>query len=324
MVLDMMPSEPEAESVGFDLELNALDRVVIAAGVKDVRYYLNGVMFDLSDGVLAGSDGHRLHCYKNRVPSLYPRKETERVEVIFGRAPLKWMLDSADETARVTVWNATRPEAGGRHYLPQAMLRAGDGFVFIRKAIDGRFPDWRRFVPSAEKRPVVMTVDPVKLADTVAAMGKLVTLKTLSKMAGVQLDVGRGCVYGRTADQMMPLAFGLSSDRADIDLDALADDLWVAANAAYLVDLADCVTAGARWHIAHENGQREPLLVIDGDFAGMVMPLRNDIPARLKQAPVKAPEAPAEAPVVAEAEKAPAEAPEAPQQAPAEAEAVAA
>ena len=204
-VLDMMPSEPEAEAVDFDLELNALDRVVIASGVKDVRYYLNGVMFDLSNGMLAASDGHRLHCYKNRVPSPYPREATERVEVIFGRAPLKWMLDSADETARVTIWNATRPEVEGRHYLPQAMLRAGDGFVFIRKAIDGRFPDYLRLIPH-ELSGETAQFNPAYVSDAYAAVCEIADQKHGKVTASLNHNGTGGAlmVYERFAAVIMP------------------------------------------------------------------------------------------------------------------------
>ncbi|MEV9065357.1 hypothetical protein AB0132_08575 [Klebsiella quasipneumoniae] len=33
------------------------------AGVKDVRYYLNGIFFD-PEGFIVGTDGHRLFCGK--------------------------------------------------------------------------------------------------------------------------------------------------------------------------------------------------------------------------------------------------------------------
>lgn len=317
VVLEMLPKQPEGEAVSFDLELDALDRTLIAAGVHDIRYYLNGVLLDLTDGVLAGCDGHRLHVYRNRVPKAFKRrgKDVTPVELVLGRAPLDWIVGSASQATKVTIWNARRPKVDGHAVQPQILLQTEDAFVWLRKPVEGKYPDWRRVLPAASARPVGMEIDPVMLADTVAAMGKVVKLATEGKSQGVKVDFGRGQVMGIRADDVMPLEVKLSSQQADIDPAGLVDTLWVGVNAPYLQDLADCVTGAARWSLDHLSPQQFPILVTEGDFSGVVMPLRYDPPEEVAQEAAQAVEAAPAEPVAPEADR---EAQEGPETSPAE------
>ena len=323
-VLHMLPKPPEGEAVTFELELDALDRVLIASGVHDIRYYLNGVLFDLSDGMLVGCDGHRLHTYKNRVPRPYKRKVVdgvpmgELVEVALNRDPLKWIVGSADVAAKVTIWNAKRPKVDGQPVVPQALLQTKDAFVWVRKAIEGKFPDWRRVLPAVVSRPVWATVNPAKLADTVAAMGKVVKLESDGKWGGVTIDFGRGQVYGKNQDQVMPLVFGLNSDRVDLNLGALTEELWMGVCATYLEDVADCVTAEAQWRLDHTGCKNQGLLVTDGDFSGVVMGLRGYEPERAPKVSQEAAEVAPVVPVAQTEPEAAQDAQEDPETAPAE------
>jgi len=330
-ILDMLPKVPQGAAASFDLELDALDRVLVAAGEHDIRYYLNGVLMDLSNGMLVGTDGHRLHCYKNRVPMAYKRKRKDGmpvspvVEVILPRDPLRWITHSASAAARVTIWDAQRDEKKPGQPVPQVLLQADDGFVWVRKSIDGRFPDYARVIPSVLARPVWMQIDPVKLADTMSAMGKLAMLKSGGKFGAVVVDFGKGEVTLDGGAEPMPITVNLASDHEDIDLKSLDDDLWIGVNAPYLQDLADCVTPAAQWRVDHTNCRNQGLLVIDGDFSGVVMPTRIGGPEKVAPVPQDATEAAPAEPVTVDAAPEPAKAPgtaqdaqEEPESAPAE------
>ncbi|MDH4451375.1 MAG: hypothetical protein QE265_12425 [Rhodoferax sp.] len=283
VVLDMMPAQPEADAVSFSLELNALDRVLVAAGKQDIRYYLNGVLFDLTDGMLVGCDGHRLHAYSNRVPRAFADAD-KRVEVVYGRAPLRWILNSASPAARTTIWNATDETAP-----KTALLQMADGFVCIRNALDGKYPEWRRVLPAPLTRPVWGEVHPLGLSAAVEAMGKAMALTTGGKSHRVTFDFGNGQVFGPDAHAVLPVTLGLNTEQADIDLDALRDGLWCAVEADYLQDLADCVTGAARWHFAHDDTPNQALFVVDDDFRAVVMPLRDCAKPRKPESAKKAP-----------------------------------
>lgn len=299
-VLDMLPKPPQGDAVSFDLELNALDRVLIAAGEQDIRYYLNGVLFDLTNGMLVGTDGHRLHCYRNRVPMAFKRKVKRGVpvsavvEVIVGRDPLRWIVGSSSAGAKVTIWDAQRSEKIQNQSPAQILLQTDDAFVWVRKAIEGRFPDFARVIPAVTSRPVWMQIDPVKLADTMSAMGKVALLKSEGKYSWVLVDFGKGEVS--LDGEGMPIAVNLASDLDGIDLESLADDLWIGVNAPYLQDVADCVTPAAQWRVDHTNCRNQSLLVTDGDFSGVVMPCRIDGPVKVAPVAQDAPEEPETAP----------------------------
>lgn len=284
-VLGLMPEMPQSEAVSFELELDALDRVLIAAGQKDIRYYLNGVLFDLTDGMLVGCDGHRMHMFANRLPTAYPRKVEDgvpvgpQVEVVLARKPLRWLVGSASPVAKVTIWNALRD---GTKPVP-ALLQTLDGFVWVRNAIEGQYPQWSRVLPAVAARPVWATVNPAIMADTMVAVGKLAMLASKNKSEAVTVDFGRCKAYVQAEAEALPLPVVLNCDQADLDLDKVKDGLWAGYSAAQVQDLADCVTLEAQWRLAQDDGANQSLLVVDGDFQGVVMPMRSWEPVRMVQ-----------------------------------------
>ncbi|HAT1684503.1 TPA: hypothetical protein I8Y21_005296 [Klebsiella oxytoca] len=92
------------------------------AGVKDVRYYLNGIFFD-PGGFIVGTDGHRLFCGK---------AVTEGESVIINvkaKPPTKFNHVVIDTEKR----SATFIDDKAQEVLISPI-----------EIIDGRYPDWRR------------------------------------------------------------------------------------------------------------------------------------------------------------------------------------
>ncbi|EPK0080777.1 hypothetical protein [Klebsiella aerogenes] len=92
------------------------------AGVKDVRYYLNGIFFD-PEGFIVGTDGHRLFCGK---------AVTEGESVIINvkaKPPTKFNHVVIDTEKR----SATFIDDKAQEVLISPI-----------EIIDGRYPDWRR------------------------------------------------------------------------------------------------------------------------------------------------------------------------------------
>jgi hypothetical protein len=293
IALYFFPKPPQGDEVSFDLELDALDRVLIAASEHDVRYYLKGVLFDLTNGVLVGTNGHRLHVYRNRVPVVYPVKKVKGIRqgadvgLILPRGPLRWMLGSADQRAKMTIWNpVVKMVEGEPAKLPSMLLQTADGFVWIRKPVEGRFPDWTRVMPAKLSRPLSVEFDPVKFADAAGAMGRVVQLASKGKFHGVLVDFGKGMIATEAAPGGMPVPMVLHCKDATLDLAGLDDSLWIGVNASYLQDLADCVTPAARWYLDWSNCSNSSLMVVDGDFSGVVMPMRIGGPVKPEPAPM--------------------------------------
>lgn len=288
-MLDLMPKMPETKPVAFQLDLDALDRTQVVAAREDIRFYLNGVLFDLTHGALVGTDGHRLHVYRNRVPQAFDRAvkagmpTKPPVHVICPNAPLDFIVNSKASEATVQIWDADKAQQGC------LVINAGDAFVWVRKPVEGKFPDWLRVVPALSQRTVWAELDPVALADAAGAVAKIHKAAG-SKGCGVQLNLVAQALIADTekeADrERLPVPM-------TVTVEAPQKEMFANFHAQYLQDVADCVTPAARWYLA---GKDEALLVVDGDFSGVVMPTRKavdlaPVAAEAAQAPEPAQEA---------------------------------
>ena len=268
------------------------DRVLIAAGQHDIRYWLNGVLFDLTDGALVGCNGHQINVFENRVPKLFKPQlvdqcvtKTKNVQLIVPRAPLDWLVHSASKAATVNIWNANATFNESNSYVtdakPLLLLQTDDAFVYVNKPIEGNYLDFLRLKPAVSRRPVWMEICPIQLAQSVEAMGKALKLSG-SKYHGLVVDFGNAEVLANPTEDGLAFRCVLHTDGAD-DLEVLKRDYWAGFNFNYLRDLADCVTDKAQWRADPAGPSDQCLLVTEGDFWGLVMPTRIDGPDKPKK-----------------------------------------
>lgn len=146
-----------------------LDRSDYAAAVKDVRYYLNGVLLEMSDGfTTVSTDGHRLA--KAHADIRVPTDREHPVQVIIpadALTELKKLLNDDDECELSFTQNQFRVDF--------------ENSTFITKLIDGKFPDYHRVIPSDS--PIRI---PVKRTDFIDALNR-VRLVIEDKSAGIEL-----------------------------------------------------------------------------------------------------------------------------------------
>lgn len=144
-----------------------------AAARQDVRYYLNGLLFEWHDStlILVATDGYRLANVGLRADidgnpgqAILPTQTVAilaKIAAATGPAPLTLTLH--------------------RNRLAVAW-RGGD---LVSKLIDGKYPDWRRVVP-AHRQPAAQWRLPV--ADLTAALGR-VKILSHANFHGVVLEV---------------------------------------------------------------------------------------------------------------------------------------
>jgi hypothetical protein len=147
------------------------------AAEKDIRSYLQGVYLDTVAGKVVATDGHRLFVANARgVKSVHPAVivANETIDAAlkqftgeYARGKSLGAVDvtiTIDET-RVTIGTPTGSVTG--------------------KALDGRFPDWRRVVPKAEDvgEHVPAVLNTQYLADACEALS---IARNLSKKAADQ------------------------------------------------------------------------------------------------------------------------------------------
>lgn len=119
-----------------------IERTHFSMAQQDVRYYLNGLLLELSSGRLraVATDGHRLAMCDMEADIEIPGKQ----QVIVPRKgilELLRLLDDSDEAVEVEV---------GTHHI--RISRAG--ICFTSKLVDGRFPDYERVLPKGGDKRV--------------------------------------------------------------------------------------------------------------------------------------------------------------------------
>lgn len=121
-----------------------IERTAFAMAQQDVRYYLNGMLWELRPSLLrvVATDGHRLAMCT--LQSEFP-VEDEAKQVIL---PRKGVLELArllqDESGEVAL------VIGNNH------IRATtDEFTFTSKLVDGKFPDYDRVLPKNPEKSVI-------------------------------------------------------------------------------------------------------------------------------------------------------------------------
>lgn len=111
-----------------------LKQVEFAMAQQDIRYYLNGLLFEVVANRLniVGTDGHRLSFTSTELKQNY-----EKQEVILPRKTvieLVKLLDDTEEEVAVEISNN------------QVNFSFGN-IKLISKVIDGKFPDYNRVIP---------------------------------------------------------------------------------------------------------------------------------------------------------------------------------
>lgn len=136
---DFPGTEDIAAQIEFDIPQKVLklliEKTSFAMAQQDVRYYLNGLLMELSKDFLrlVATDGHRLalseYASKNSITTdkqiIIPRK---------GVLELARLLSASEETAVVKISN--------NHIRVETSQ-----FTFTSKLIDGKFPDYNRVIP---------------------------------------------------------------------------------------------------------------------------------------------------------------------------------
>ncbi|MAZ39120.1 MAG: DNA polymerase III subunit beta [Legionellales bacterium] len=129
---------PQTECLLNQKQLSHLiDKTQFAMAQQDVRYYLNGMLFEFAGNRLSSiaTDGHRLAVCHQQLSG----KEQAVTRVIVPRKGIQ-------ELARLLI----KPSDSLCLQMQQNHIRfVSDDFVLTSKLIDGRFPDYQRVLPKA-------------------------------------------------------------------------------------------------------------------------------------------------------------------------------
>ena len=189
-----------------------IERTSFAMAQQDVRYYLNGLLFDLRDKALrcVATDGHRLAMCE---APLETGAQTKRQIIVprKGVQELQRLLEGGDRNLELEV---------GRNHIRVKR----DDVTFTSKLIDGRFPDYEAVIPIGADREVKVDREAFR-----ASLQRAAILSN-EKYRGVRVEISPG--------QLKINAHNPEQEEAqeEIEADTKVDGLAIGFNVNYLLD----------------------------------------------------------------------------------------
>jgi DNA polymerase-3 subunit beta len=230
---------------------NLLQRTHFAMGQQDVRYYLNGMFLEVSEGVLrtVATDGHRLALNAISAPVI----DSSVIQVILPRKgvlELMRLLENDETEINVSV--------GSNH-----VRITTPSFTFTSKLIDARYPDYEKVVPKGGDKTILVAAEAFKQALQRAA------ILSNEKYHGVRVQLRNGVMklFASNAEH--------EEVEEELQLDYEGQDLDIGFNISYLQDVLNTVNEEIRLTFA---GPDSSVLVQetkpDNSSYFVVMPMR--------------------------------------------------
>jgi len=228
-----------------------LESCSFAMAQQDVRYYLNGMLFEVDPLYLrvVATDGHRLAMRTNAM-------NTGAEQVLQVILPRKAVLEL------MRLLNDINEEVILQFGSNQLTVTLKD-FSFSSRLVDGRFPDYNRVVPRGGDKVVIADKNLLRQAFSRAS------ILSNEKYRGVQLQL--------SPQELKILANNPEQEEAEemMAIDYQGDALEVGFNVAYLLDVLNAMeTEQVKITLSDANSSALVEEVSDVDAAYVVMPMR--------------------------------------------------
>lgn len=228
-----------------------IDKTSFAMAQQDVRYYLNGMLWEIRPQALrvVATDGHRLAMCTREISNdvsearqaILPRK---------GVIELSRLLDDGDAEVEIVM--------GSSH------IRANtEAFTFTSKLVDGKFPDYERVLPKGGDKIVIG--NRAELKNSFARTSIL----SNEKYRGVRLLLEN--------NQLTVVANNPEQEEAEdqVVVDYTGDSLEVGFNVSYLQDVANVIdTENVKMILSDSNSSAVLEATEDTGAVYVVMPMR--------------------------------------------------
>lgn len=228
-----------------------MEQTAFAMAQQDVRYYLNGMLFEITDNKLkaVATDGHRLaicdldteYTTDSKTEAIIPRK---------GIQELMRLLDNSEDVVKVTL--------GTNHLRVKT-----DRFIFASKLIDGKFPEYDRVLPKNGDRTLIAEREALKEAFSRAS------ILCNEKYRGVKMEIN---------DNLLSiLANNPEQEEAEIDMgvEFQGENLEIGFNVTYLLDVLNTMKCEkVKWTLGDSNSSALIEDANDGHSVYVVMPMR--------------------------------------------------
>jgi DNA polymerase-3 subunit beta len=250
------PRVAEGTAVGasFTVQQRALrdllSLVQYAMAQQDIRYYLNGLLMIIEDGTMTvvATDGHRL-----ALATLETGASTSREEVILPRkavVELIKLLSENEEPVQIDVLGS--------------QVRFGFGAtLLVTKVVDGKFPDYKRVIPSGYQKEF--------------EIDRTVLLQALQRAAILSNEKFRGVRWILSPNTLCIACTNTEQEEAqeELEIEYQGEALDIGFNVTYLTDVLsnlDAPTIACTLGDANSSA----VLTVPGStgFLYVVMPMR--------------------------------------------------
>lgn len=249
---------PNIEDWQSDIELvltqselrRIIEKTQFSMANQDVRYYLNGMLFEVEDNILksVATDGHRMAVSQAEIDGNF-----ERQQIILPRKGVLELMKLLDV-----------PDATVTLQIGQSNVRAQvNHFVFTSKLVDGRFPDYRRVLPKETNKTLLADGESLR--------------QSLARAAILSNEKFRGVRVNLADNQMRVTANNPEQEEAEevIDVDYQGDPIEIGFNVSYLLDILNTLRCEqVRFSMTDANASTLVENVADEQCMYVVMPIR--------------------------------------------------
>ncbi|MES9944891.1 MAG: DNA polymerase III subunit beta [Candidatus Thiodiazotropha sp.] len=214
--------EPTPSNNVMSINENTLNRLIektqFAMAQQDVRYYLNGMLFEISKGDIrtVATDGHRLAMsqIKKSAPEeinqqiILPRKAV----IELGR-----LLSNSEDEIKIEMSNS---------YIRVLLENA----VFTSKLIDGRFPEYQRVMPTGSDKEV--ETDKTSLRQSLTRASIL----SNEKYRGIRFELKENLLQLQAHNPEQ------EESEEELEVKYSGDELKIGFNVGYLLDAINAIT----------------------------------------------------------------------------------
>lgn len=229
-----------------------LDSTSFAMAQQDVRYYLNGLLFEVSTNYLrvVATDGHRLAMHTEPMAVSLAEDKNQVIVPRKGILELSRLLSEGDETVNLVI--------GTNHIRVRTQ-----NFTFTSKLVDGKFPDYDRVLP--------------KGGDKVLTAVRQDLRQALNRTAILSNEKFRGVRLMLANDELRILANNPEQEEAEeiINIEYQGASLEIGFNVSYLIDVLTVLgTESVKMVLSDSNSSVLLQETEDSPSLYVVMPMR--------------------------------------------------
>ena len=241
------------KSIGFAVQASMLKGLIeatsFAMAQQDVRYYLNGMLWELSTNKLraVATDGHRMALCDGIC-------EVEVQETLTAILPRKGIM----ELSRLLGEEQVQVSMGSNH-----IRITGTGYCFTSKLVDGAYPAYDRVLPKGGDK--LVTGDRAELKQ---AFGRTAILSN-EKYRGVRILLSDGAI------KMVANNPEQEEAEEEVTVNYVGDDLEIGFNVSYLLDVLNVLKGtDIRFTLSDSNSSALVEDAGEGSAVYVVMPMR--------------------------------------------------